>query len=1075
MKTRSLFALRQPGLAGALCLLLGSATGPAMIVGPYQPDAATLHLWHMDSAAVPVTNHVSGGFALTVAANGATLGNPSYPGFGTAVSTLDGGQAGTNFSGAIDAYLAPATLVNGAGDNIAWSFADPVTGAFTFEAIIRVDFDPTLNMGPVANGGNGRNLPMQIISGEQDGTGGGVRSWQFRLLPVGFVSGASSTSEPRLEFINVNNGTSPRLYTANIPTAGPHAIISNGWYHVAVTYNGDANTADNLKMYWTVLDGAQTQANEIYSTSMDIDLFAGAVDFCIGNTGRTTPNNNFLGLIDEVRISKIARPANGMLFASPVPVIATGPVGLTVGVEQTVELSVSAAGALPLGYQWKLHGTNLPGATDAVLIIPTAQMTDAGPYTVTVTNAYGSVTSDPATVTVRTPVQLTWADSGSGQWNTTDFNWDTNSDGWADTTFTPGDAVRFTDAGSGSPTVSLVGALHPTAVTVDSGADYTLTTTGSGTLWNKLGLTKKGGGKLTVDTDNTFVGPTMIEAGVLQVGAGGSRGTLGFGPITNQSVLFFNRTGTLTITHPIVGGGDLINSNTGTIRLLGTNLLAASTDVIIERGLLTFGPAALGAVTNIVVRPFGVGLGTQLGLTDGAVVGSNVLISLSSTNEQIPGVVTNDWRSSIYAASGTNLCHAALHLNGNNAVFLSAEGGAHLEVTGPVDGANFTYQLALRGGGTGRFRSLVNLPQGALAKTDGSVWVVEGNGSESTYLYTLIVGGRLAIGNDNALRPAAFLRLGNGIFDLAGFNQTVSGLSNDASGARLIANSSTTGDSVLTLATSSSWVFDGLIADSVAGGTRKVGLTLNATGGSSLTLTATNTYSGDTTINAGTLALSGNGALPNTATIHVAAGATLSVAARTGGALVLGPAQRLTGDGAFNVFGGLTNQGTIELKLNKVGAVTTNDSIRNLSHLSYGGTLRLVLSGDPLTVSDSFKLFYAGGYSGAFATIEPATPGAGLEWDTSTLASDGTLRVKSGVVSPPVITASMQVGSDLVFSGTNGVAGAGYTVVTSTNVALSVANWTAVKTGVFCPGGTFAITNAVNPGEARRFFLLRVP
>ncbi|HRT08767.1 MAG TPA: hypothetical protein P5233_10300, partial [Candidatus Paceibacterota bacterium] len=44
---------------------------------------------------------------------------------------------------------------------------------------------------------------------------------------------------------------------------------------------------------------------------------------------------------------------------------------------------------------------------------------------------------------------------------------------------------------------------------------------------------------------------------------------------------------------------------------------------------------------------------------------------------------------------------------------------------------------------------------------------------------------------------------------------------------------------------------------------------------------------------------------------------------------------------------------------------------------------------------DAFKLFDAASYSGAFAEIFPATPGPGLAWDTSTLATDGSLRIVS--------------------------------------------------------------------------------
>jgi hypothetical protein len=158
------------------------------------------------------------------------------------------------------------------------------------------------------------------------------------------------------------------------------------------------------------------------------------------------------------------------------------------------------------------------------------------------------------------------------------------------------------------------------------------------------------------------------------------------------------------------------------------------------------------------------------------------------------------------------------------------------------------------------------------------------------------------------------------------------------------------------------------------------------------------------------------GAIPATPVITLVSGATLDVSGILGG-LTLGAAQTLKGDGAFNVAGTLTNLGTIELKLNKAGAVLSNDSIHGLSQITYGGTLKLDLSGATLSTSDSFQLFAASTYAGTFAKLVPAFPSTGLAWDTSTLATDGTLRVTAGgaFTYPTNMTASLS-GSTLALS-----------------------------------------------------------
>ena len=124
-------------LAGALAAaILLQYTASAYVVGPYTPDAYTLHLWHMDESATPVADAGSNPITLTNLANGATLANSSRSGFGTA-RYFDGGQSGTTATNK-DALLSPRPLVNTTGDNVAMVYAG-AAGAFTYEAIICVD------------------------------------------------------------------------------------------------------------------------------------------------------------------------------------------------------------------------------------------------------------------------------------------------------------------------------------------------------------------------------------------------------------------------------------------------------------------------------------------------------------------------------------------------------------------------------------------------------------------------------------------------------------------------------------------------------------------------------------------------------------------------------------------------------------------------------------------------------------------------------------------------------------------------------------------------------------------------
>jgi len=72
----------------------------------------------------------------------------------------------------------------------------------------------------------------------------------------------------------------------------------------------------------------------------------------------------------------------------------------------------------------------------------------------------------------------------------------------------------------------------------------------------------------------------------------------------------------------------------------------------------------------------------------------------------------------------------------------------------------------------------------------------------------------------------------------------------------------------------------------------------------------------------------------------------------------------------------------------------------------------------------------------------------------------------------PRINSVRLQGASLVISGTNGTTSGSYYVLSSTNVALPLVNWTRIATNSFT-GGNFNFTNSVNPSVQRQFFLLQ--
>ena len=73
----------------------------------------------------------------------------------------------------------------------------------------------------------------------------------------------------------------------------------------------------------------------------------------------------------------------------------------------SASFSVTASGTAPLSYQWQFNGAGVTGATGTGLTLSSVQPTNAGSYTVVVTNTAGSVTSAVAVLTVLVPPAIT--------------------------------------------------------------------------------------------------------------------------------------------------------------------------------------------------------------------------------------------------------------------------------------------------------------------------------------------------------------------------------------------------------------------------------------------------------------------------------------------------------------------------------------------------------------------------------------------------------------------------------------------------------------------------------------------
>jgi hypothetical protein len=180
----------------------------------------------------------------------------------------------------------------------------------------------------------------------------------------------------------------------------------------------------------------------------------------------------------------------------------------------------------------------------------------------------------------------------------------------------------------------------------------------------------------------------------------------------------------------------------------------------------------------------------------------------------------------------------------------------------------------------------------------------------------------------------------------------------------------------------------------------------------------------------------------------------------------------------LTVSNALSTRGTTLVEIS--GLPPTNNVVNVLGTLTFGGTLVVTNVGStPLVAGDSFRVFQASSYNGAFSSIVPPTPGSNLLWDASTLVTDGTLSVIACCTNNPPVLAS--ISNQMVVVGTSltitNVAsdpdsppevltfslGAGAATNASINAASGVFNWTPLTEQVGTNIFSVVVTDSGSP------------
>jgi hypothetical protein len=190
------------------------------------------------------------------------------------------------------------------------------------------------------------------------------------------------------------------------------------------------------------------------------------------------------------------------------PSITAQPVSQAVQAGQSAIFQVRASGAAPLSYQWQFDNALLAGATSSILNLINCQPSNAGNYTVVVSNGAGSVTSVLATLTVNAPATIVTLSPSSVTAQSAVLNATVNPQGAATTCyFQYGLTANY---GSYSSSNSLVATSNPVDVAIPVAG------LASGTLYHYCAVAINSSGT-TVGQDLTFT-PRCSPPGALNLG-----------------------------------------------------------------------------------------------------------------------------------------------------------------------------------------------------------------------------------------------------------------------------------------------------------------------------------------------------------------------------------------------------------------------------------------------------------------------------------------------------------------------------------------------------------------------------
>ncbi|HEX5686611.1 MAG TPA: autotransporter-associated beta strand repeat-containing protein, partial [Ideonella sp.] len=569
--------------------------------------------------------------------------------------------------------------------------------------------------------------------------------------------------------------------------------------------------------------------------------------------------------------------------------------------------------------------------------------------------------------------------------------------------------------GSGSFTVDNAITLGASGGTFEiSGGGGATQVTLSGVISGSGSLTKTTAAILELSGNNAYTGATTVSAGTLLVSHANALGTTG-GATTVASGATARIAGGLAVDEAfsITGTGKSVSSVeygalhlvSGSSTLSGNITLAGDADISAASGATLTISGALNGSAALNKTDAGTlalsNTSNEAGLSGDMTVTAGTL-SVSADDNLSTGTLT--------LAGGTLALAGVTTIDNAVSVLASStlSASANATLSGTVSGT------------------------GALAKTGASTLTLSGSNTYSGAI-TVSAGG-LTVSGGSAIGDTAALVLGAGTtLTLAGGNETIGSLSGSGNvvlGYRLTLG----GDNTST-------TFSGVISSSGSSGISK-------TGSGTFTLSGANTYTGSTSVSAGTLAIGGGGTVGSNSAVTVASGATLSSSVAH---LSLGS---LSGAGTAAFGANILSVGAANSSTTFSGALTGSGDVQKT------GTGTWTLSGD--NSGSSAALLVNGGGALSIASDGNLTTGT-VTLNGGTLTLTGATTVDNAIglgVSHGTVQANAAATLEGSISGGGDLVKTGSATLTLSGTSAHSGD-TNIQAGTLVLTGSLAATNAV--------------